>query len=50
MKNLEDLKLSLKKLNLKKDDLLIVAFSAGPDSTALVYMLKELGYTNVKLA
>lgn len=50
MKNLDDLNLSINRLDLKKDDLLIVAFSAGPDSTALVYMLKELGYKNVKLA
>lgn len=41
---------SLKTLDLNKEDKLLIAFSSGPDSAALLVMLKELGYSNLGLA
>lgn len=41
---------SLEDLELDKEDKLLIAFSSGPDSTALLVMLKELGYNNLSLA
>lgn len=50
MTDLGKLKDSLQALGLKPDDRLILAFSAGPDSTALLTMLVELGFSNLSLA